>query len=92
MVSCILNLFVCIGRLAIELKLKESMLPVVAARVCCTRAVVVKWLGSLASGQEVPGSDPAVGVILWVSLFATPASPRQVLGVPWQIWHLCHSL
>jgi hypothetical protein len=41
------------------------------------------WSG-LTSSQEVPGSNPTIGVRLWVSLFASIASPRPgVKGVPY---------
>jgi hypothetical protein len=39
--------------------------------------------GLLTSGQEVPGSNPSVGVRHWVSLFALITSPHPgVKGVP----------
>jgi hypothetical protein len=39
-------------------------------------ATEVYWLGFLTIGKEVPGLNPTVGMILWVSVLASIASPH----------------
>jgi hypothetical protein len=50
-------------------------------------AAMVKWFGILIIGQQVPSSNPAVGVILWVSLFVSIASPQVLKGNLWLRWY-----